>query len=74
MDPEFSFDEMIELIRCTGDIVELSKLSKVAARDKYGYSLFHLELIDAALKLRCKYIAQEDARAIKEVLRKFGLI
>lgn len=74
MNPEFSFDEIIELIRWTTDINELIKLSKVMERDAHSYCLFHLELISQALHLQTKYIAKADARELRYWFKQMGLL
>lgn len=72
MNPEFYFDEMIELIR-HADLQELVKLETIFHRDTYCYSLFDLEMIDTAMRLKCRYIAKKDAREMKELFKKMGL-
>lgn len=73
MDPEYSFDEMIELIRQTETLKELQSLSDIVRRDGRKYCLYHLELLVAAIRLNVKYMAQEDARELKRILKHFGL-
>lgn len=68
MEPEYSFDEAIELIRWA-DLYELKKLGVILTRDKREYCLYHVELLAAAIDLKIKYTAQEDAREFIHLLR-----
>lgn len=53
-DPEYSFDEMIELIR-VADKEDLPKLTHIITRDKKEYSFFHLEILIFSYRLKKSY-------------------
>lgn len=68
MTPEFTFDEMIELIRVADDDGTIWKLGGLIARDAKGYCLFHLRLINLAIDIKIKEDVREDIAFIKKLL------